>query len=110
MRTLAVDYGDVHITLAASTLIDGGLRRDLLATFPEAEKTSDAQNFAFFITQVQDCAGLDYPFKKLTANPGLDVLHEMMAAWMQIEEGLSEAIVQALLTLRRPPGSGEKKA
>lgn len=111
MRTLTVEHNGVTVVLEASTVAVGRLRRNLLDTLPEAERTQDAQNFMFFITQVVSSSTEDVPFEKLTANPGLERLRELLLQWDQIEEILSNKIVTAILTLRGlvSPLEGEKK-
>jgi hypothetical protein len=111
-RTTTVDYEDVHVVLAASTLADAAVRRSIQVTLSDKpdEYKIEARNFAYFITQVVENEGLSVKFERLTANPGGEVLDKLFASWLMTDELVGFLIIQGINTLSVIPGPTEKKA
>lgn len=99
-RTTSVDFGDIHLVLARSTLADARVRRQVFEAL--GDDSREANVFTFLFTQIEEATGTNW--RKLEIFPGKDEVRELFTAWCEdTDEILVNAIQDAIIVLRQTP-------
>jgi len=107
-KRLTIEFDDTRIVMGRASAADARVRRQVYEAL--AETTTEANIFAFYITQVESAT--NYPFgEKLTVFPGEVKTRAIFSDWAEkTDEILMDEIQKGIIVLRSNPNmDGQKK-